>query len=112
MTIEHVGPRLTITEEPCSACPFKGRFDLHPGRLRQIMDDTTRDDAYFSCHKTVDYGMEEDGEEEDGVAGSDAVFGPAAVCSGWLKAAETIGRVPSVVQIAQRLGLTEERHVG
>lgn len=102
---------LTITDGPCGGCPFKGRFPhLRTGRLRDIIEETTTGDGcYFSCHRTVGYDMTE--EEENEYPGADAVFGPAAVCSGWLEAVETLGRVPQVVQVAQRLGLTEKRRV-
>jgi hypothetical protein len=33
-------PRLTVLQEPCDECPFKGRFDLRAGRLKDIMDET------------------------------------------------------------------------
>jgi hypothetical protein len=102
--------RLTILSRSCGACPFKGEFangvpgaGLRPGRLKAIIEETTSGNgAYFSCHKTVEYG-----DDEDGVAGSDAVFGSAAVCSGWLEAVEKLGKVPQVIQIAERLGFIE-----
>lgn len=66
------------------------------------MDDTAEKDRYFPCHKTVDYGKRE------GQRG-DCVFGEAAVCAGWLEAVEKIGKVPTVIQVAQRMGWVELR---
>lgn len=92
------GTALKILEEPCGGCPFKGRFDLAPGRLLDIVTSCEKDDAYFSCHQTV--------YDSAGTEGSsDAVFGGAWVCRGWLDAAEARGRTPSVIQVAERLGL-------
>lgn len=94
-------PRLSILPEPCDECPFKGRFDLRSGRLKDIMDETVNANdgagTYFSCHKTV------------GDGGPDAVFGGASVCAGWLEAVKRIRRVPQLIQIAERLGLIESR---
>ena len=93
------GTSLTILAEPCEACPFTGRFaSLRAGRLKDIVETCEADDSYFVCHRTVDYAHEE--------LDTDAVFGNAKVCAGWLHAAENRGRTPAIVQIAQRLGLT------
>ena len=107
--------RLSILSATCGACPFKGEFGngvrgagLYPRRLKEILRETTEGDgAYFVCHKTVDY-TDENNEDEDGAGdGSDAVFGPAKVCSGWLDAVTKMDRVPAVVQIAERLDFIE-----
>lgn len=95
-------PKISILTESCDACPFKGKFDgLRPGRLKDIIDETSSANdgagSYFSCHKTIDYGLPE-GER------GDAVFHGAAVCAGWLEAVEKIRRVPQVIQIARRMG--------
>jgi hypothetical protein len=91
------GVKMRLVDPACEACPFKGRFDLRPGRLRDIIDSCERTDSPFTCHRTI-YG--------EGRAGdTDVIFGggDAAVCGGWLEAAHTRGRVPSVVQIAERM---------
>lgn len=72
-------------------------MNLRPGRLKDIMDDTKKKQAYFTCHKTVGEGRKS----------SDAVLGPASVCAGWLEAAEKAAQVPSIVHVAQRMGLVE-----
>lgn len=90
---------LKILEAPCDGCPFKGRFEgLRAGRLRDIVEECEEGEgSYFACHKTVYDTPDSDGS-------SDAVFGPAWVCAGWLEVAETRGRIPAVIQIAERLG--------
>jgi len=80
-------------------------MNLRAGRLKDILDDTTKANqgqgSYFSCHKTIDYDLPE-GER------GDAVFHGAAVCAGWLEAVEKLRKVPAIIQIAQRLGLVKE----
>lgn len=98
-------PSLKILHTPCDDCPFKGRFGggnpdagLRPGRLKDIIDETTSGEgSYFTCHKTV-YENRYD---------TDAVFGDAAVCAGWLEAVERLRRVPAIIQIAERLKLVK-----
>jgi hypothetical protein len=84
-----------MLEEPCDECPFKGRFDLRPGRLKDIVDDTVENDSYFVCHKT---SIASGGD-------ADAVFGGASVCAGWYDAMKSIRRVPSIIQVALRLNM-------
>lgn len=96
---------ITILSEPCDSCPFKGRFDsLRPGSLKDIMDETASANdgsgRYFSCHKTIDYGLRQSKR-------GDAVFHGAAVCAGWLEAVEKVRKVPAIIQIARRLGLVK-----
>lgn len=78
---------------------------MRAGRLKDIIDTTAaandKQGSYFSCHKTIDYELPE-GER------GDAVFHGAAVCAGWLEAVEKLRKVPAIIQIAQRLGLTRE----
>ena len=91
--------RLTILRAPCDECPFKGRFDLRPGRLRDIMEQCRRDDSPFVCHKTCEPGGEVSPVWTPGVG----------VCAGWLEAADQQPYgPPTVIQIARRLNLTEE----
>ena len=87
---------LTILSESCEECPFKGGMNLAAGRLKSIVDECARDDSYFVCHKTVDYSANK--------RGADAVYGPAAVCAGFLEACRF---EPTVVQVATRLGIAE-----
>lgn len=95
-------PRLTILTEPCDGCPWKGRLELAAGRLRDLREACERDDAPFVCHKTIvaadRMGCSVSPVWDDGIA----------VCPGWLEAARRIGRVPTIVQVAERLELTEE----
>lgn len=95
------GVKLSILSQPCDACPFVGRFPLSRGRLKEIMESTQRPahESYFVCHKTVDYADEEQG--------SDAVYGPAKVCAGWMEAVSRVGTLPAVIQVAERLDLVE-----
>ena len=84
-----------VTAEPCSQCPWKGRCQLGPGRLRELREDTQAKDGVFICHKSM-------GDEHDDriVFGSG---GNAAVCSGWLE----LGDEPAELQIAFRLGYVD-----
>jgi hypothetical protein len=99
-------PTLSILREPCDQCPFKNRLTggLRPGRLKDIMDTAEKDQTYFSCHKTIDYELPESKR-------GDAVFQGASVCAGWLEAARKARRVPSIIHVAERLGLVSYRKV-
>ena len=59
---------LKITTKPCSECPWLGRFDLAPGRLKNIAEECNENDAYFLCHKASQ--IHKEGE-------------PETVCRGW-----------------------------
>ena len=96
--------RLRIAVAPCEDCPWVGRMELGPGRLKELWASTTgrADERYFVCHRTVNYAAPPS-------ARADAVHGAAAVCAGWLEAVERNPSVssPQIVQVAQRLGLVE-----
>ena len=49
---------------PCEDCPFRNDkpFFLGGGRAREIADSIIKDDQGFTCHKTVIYGEDDDGE--------------------------------------------------
>lgn len=89
-----------VLSEPCDSCPFKGRFPVRAGRLRDIVEQTRRDDVHFSCHKTL---MGPDGEypyydlERN------------AICAGWLEAVGGILEAPGqMIRMAGRLGMLME----
>lgn len=95
---------LAILREPCSDCPFKGRFlGLRSGRLKDIVDECKREDRYFVCHHTVDYASYDD--ESEMPIGADALNGPAAICAGFLEVFE-----PTIVQLAHRLNYIDWRN--
>jgi hypothetical protein len=100
-----------IVAKPCTECPWKGRFPLAPGRLKDLMEVTRADDAVFVCHMTQSeadaVGLPGDDDDEDGGEGRYVypVAGPgrAAVCAGWIEAMRSQDWRPAALQIAERL---------
>ena len=51
-------------KKACKDCPFKkGNSYLHPEALKMRIDQVTKKDQSFSCHKTVDYDVYTDYQE-------------------------------------------------
>ena len=53
--------------KPCANCPFRTDkdFRLSAERAEEIADGITSRQGTFSCHKTVDYSGDSDGDEVD-----------------------------------------------
>lgn len=68
--------QVRVVREPCDECPWKGRFDLRPGRLKDLRETIRDDDRVFICHKTTVKFETNDVADDKGDEG-------AAVCAGW-----------------------------
>lgn len=53
---------------PCKSCPFRTdiEFPLRNARVREILAAIFDRDMTFACHATVDYGREEQKDEDEG----------------------------------------------
>lgn len=85
-------------KRPCVNCPFRRgvgeSFGLDPGRLAEI-----RRGQAFQCHKTVQYGYDEDTGEE--------THGPGErpqQCAGLMAVLRREGEENTIMQVAERLG--------
>lgn len=81
---------------PCAKCPFRNDITpyLRASRVREIITSTVYGEATFQCHETVTH-------DDDGEAIRN---GKELICAGSLIMAESIGRVPQLVRIAERFG--------
>ena len=94
--------KFTMTS-PCADCPFRSdrAFPLAPGRVDEILDSIMDMDQSFPCHKTVDYGA----QDEDN---PDAIHVPTegeCHCGGALIFLEKHGRANQMMRICERLGM-------
>lgn len=87
----------TMTK-PCPSCPF--RTDIRPflkkARAREICDALIRQQQTFQCHKTIEYG--EDDEDMNTRTTN------AQHCAGALILLEKLERPNQMMRIAERLG--------
>ncbi len=46
---------LRVLSGPCSTCIFRAGnlMDLHPGRVKGMVEDVVREDTFTPCHKTL-----------------------------------------------------------
>lgn len=93
---------------PCESCPFRTDkpFYLAPGRAREIAD-ALEDDQTFHCHKTIDYGREDDVDDEWDDDGEDRLRVPGeqeAHCAGALIVLEKMDRPNQMMRIFERIG--------
>lgn len=83
-------------KSPCKTCPFRksnGKaFNLHADRITEIVNA----DA-FQCHKTVEYGEDDEGNEIRG--GGDN----PQQCAGLMSILHREGRPNMIMQVAERL---------
>jgi len=83
---------------PCPGCPFSRGPDavrgLHAERLEQIVES----DGGFACHRTTDYGEDEDGEE---------LISGGQECAGYLIYHLVNESAPQMMRIAGRIGLID-----
>lgn len=85
-------------KSPCRDCPFRSDVTpfLRAGRVKEILDDIIlRGDNHFHCHKTIEYGENDNGDETHGKERSQ-------VCAGAMIMQERAGR-PSVLARLGRL---------
>lgn len=87
-------------KQPCMDCPFRigmgSGFGLGADRLHEIV--TAR---AFQCHKTVDYGEDDQGEW---------IKGPGdkpQQCAGLMAVLHRVGQPNQIMQVAQRLGVLD-----
>lgn len=82
-------------KKPCPTCPFRigvgERFQLDARRLREIFAAVA-----FQCHKTVQYGAGEDGEDLRG--------DHPAQCAGLMGVLHREGQPNQIMQVGERLG--------
>jgi hypothetical protein len=100
----------TMTE-PCSDCPFRrvGGIRLTPDRVEEIAGMMLDGQGgTFPCHKTVDYGQEDDDGDGDSLtwrpSGTKEVH-----CAGALIFAEKLGNATQMMRIAERLRMYDAR---
>jgi hypothetical protein len=89
---------------PCDNCPFRkeGGIRLRPDRAREIAHQfTDSQGGTFPCHKTVDYGTEDD-------EGNTSLDG-TQMCAGGLLFAEKQGKANQLVRIMERIGAYDAR---
>lgn len=100
--------------EPCSNCPFRSDkpFYLGAERAEGIADDLHEGKTFY-CHKTIDYDVEPEYDENGcEVDGPDSQIGSRArACAGALITMEKSGEQSFIMQIAQRFGLYEPKHL-
>lgn len=91
--------RLRIKAEQCETCIFRpgNPMNLRPGRVKEMVD-ACKPDGYIICHET----LSDDAPELDD-DGQRPMMDDEAICRGFLDA----GHRPTLVQVAERLGLTE-----
>ena len=88
---------------PCSDCPFrKGSgetFRLQPDRLDEIFEAVA-----FQCHKTVDYGVEEEEDENGDPVPVDRSGDHPQQCAGLMSLLYREHRENQIMQVGERLG--------
>lgn len=92
-----------ITAAPCSKCPFRKDVPIYLRRERRVeIAQSLADGAWFPCHATVDYDLDED---DDGWAEADS--SGASMCAGAAKALLSNGASTNLMRAAERLGLVD-----
>lgn len=86
--------------KPCVTCPFRtdNSFQLSNGRVREILQAITTQQATFSCHKTVDY-TGDDAEDSHHIRGPHEQH-----CAGALILLEHIEQPNQLMRISERCG--------
>jgi len=91
---------------PCGNCPFRSdiRFGLSPERVREILGGSRRGKATtwwpaasFPCHKTIEYGEDDDDKT--------TIPPTAQQCAGVMWILRKENRPNDAMQLAERLGL-------
>lgn len=91
--------RFYSLKRPCADCPFRADgagVDVAKGRRRDILETVLRDDTPFYCHKTVDYGCNQD---EPGHTAK------SVHCAGMTILLEKLGRPTLSMKLGAHLGL-------
>lgn len=85
-------------KKPCDTCPFRRDVPgyLHPLRAQEIAEGMLVADEMFTCHKTLRFSDDEEGEETIPHAGEQA-------CAGALLFCLARRRLPQLARIAARL---------
>lgn len=92
-----------VTSNPCAKCPFRKDVPIYlRADRRQEIADAIFDGGDFSCHATVSYWEDDDGECADTT--------DARICAGAVKALELCGGSMQMMRIAERLGGVREGH--
>ncbi len=92
--------KYTLTT-PCSNCPFRKDKPFYLPRARDICEGLLEQDAYFSCHKTMDYEKSSQGKETENTQH----------CAGALIFLEQQDRPHQMMRIAERLGLYDRTNL-
>src|SRR5574343_70812 len=84
-------------KKPCKNCPFTANkqesINLAKGRREQIISDLmTGKELSFVCHKTIYEDESKNGR---------------AVCAGAVAVCKQRGKVPAIVEIAERMGVID-----
>lgn len=85
---------------PCKDCPFRSdvRAYLSKRRVREIIDAITRQQGTFSCHKTNEFGEDENGNSRT------IETSKTQHCAGALIMLERLERPNQMMRISERLG--------
>lgn len=90
---------------PCGNCPFRSDkpFHMRPDRVREILGGEHGRAWWptpsFPCHKTIEYGEDENGDEKITISAT------AQQCAGVMAILHRENRPNDTMQIAERLGL-------
>jgi hypothetical protein len=86
---------------PCEDCPFRKDKPFYLGgrRAREIADSIVKDDTGFTCHKTVIYDYDEDGNDAFDVMTN------GRACGGVMVMLEKMQMPSQEMRVAHRLGM-------
>lgn len=90
---------------PCKNCPFRSDIKgyLTKGRVREIIDAITRQQASFSCHKLNEFETNDEGWTETVETEN------SQHCAGALIFLERLERPNQMMRICERLGFYDRR---
>lgn len=90
---------------PCKNCPFRSDVKgyLTKARVRSIIDGITRQQQTFSCHKTNEFGSDDEGWSETRETPN------SQHCAGALIFLERLEQPNQMMRISERLGLYDAR---
>lgn len=90
-----------ITAAPCAKCPFRKDVPIYLRReRREEIAHALNNGGDFSCHATVNYVEDDDGESYGDTS-------EATTCAGAAKALMLAGGTTQLMRVAERLGLAD-----
>lgn len=96
-----------VLYEPCAHCPFRSDKPgfLTKARARELMREL-RDGKDFPCHKTLDYDV--DGEDDDDDV-APSLTKRTATCAGFAIMCELENSPSQMMRIAERMGMYDKK---